>query len=113
VRDLERGGQEAPLDPPRRIGVGRAIATSPDRAVERQAIRKIALDCPTDHGEPFAPWSLTKSADHLVRRGVVEDISHEGLRALLHEEGVPFQALRTWKESNDAPTPPRAPLCRA
>jgi hypothetical protein len=40
-------------------------------------------------------------ADHLVRKGVVEDISHEGLRALLHEEGVPFQALKTWKESND------------
>jgi len=31
---------------------------------------------------------------------VVED-SHEGLRALLHEEGVPCQALKTWKESND------------
>jgi hypothetical protein len=40
-------------------------------------------------------------ADHLVRKGVVEDISHEGLRALLHEEGVSFQALKTWKESND------------
>ena len=31
---------------------------------------------------------------------MVED-SHEGLRALLHEEGVPCQALKTWKESND------------
>jgi len=30
-------------------------------------------------------------ADHLVRKGVVEDISHEGLRALLHEEGVSFK----------------------
>jgi transposase len=32
---------------------------------------------------------------------VVDDISHEGLRALLHEEGVSFQAIKTWKESND------------
>ena len=29
------------------------------------------------------------------------DISHEGLRQLLREEGVSFQALRTWKRSND------------
>jgi transposase len=36
-----------------------------------------------------------------VRKGVVEDISHEGLRALLREEGVSFQAIKTWKESND------------
>ena len=40
-------------------------------------------------------------ADYLVAEGVVTDISHEGLRALLHEEGVRFHALRTWKRSND------------
>jgi transposase len=34
-------------------------------------------------------------------RGVVTDISHEGLRQLLREEGVSFQAVRTWKRSND------------
>jgi len=32
---------------------------------------------------------------------VVEDISHEGLRALLREEGVTFQRLKTWKGSKD------------
>ena len=32
---------------------------------------------------------------------MVEDISHEGLRVLLREEGVSFQALKTWKASND------------
>ena len=32
---------------------------------------------------------------------MVTDISHEGLRALLREEGVRFQAVRTWKRSND------------
>jgi transposase len=70
-------------------------------APERRAIKKIALGRPTDYGEPFSTWSLTKLADHLVRKGVVDDISHEGLRALLREEGVSFQAIKTWKESND------------
>lgn len=68
---------------------------------ERRAITKIALSVPTDLGQPFATWSLAKLADHLVAEGVVTDISHEGLRALLHEEGVSFQAVRTWKRSND------------
>ena len=33
--------------------------------------------------------------------GVVDDISHEGLRVLLREEGVTFQRLKTWKASTD------------
>jgi DDE superfamily endonuclease len=36
-----------------------------------------------------------------VAEGVVDDISHEGLRALLREEGVTFQRLKTWKGSKD------------
>ena len=32
---------------------------------------------------------------------LVEDISHEGLRVLLRAEGVSFQRLKTFKESND------------
>src|SRR5215208_3176223 len=68
---------------------------------QRQQIKTIALSGPTDLGQPFATWSLAKLADYLVAEGVVTDISHEGLRELLHEEGVRFQALRTWKRSND------------
>jgi hypothetical protein len=34
-------------------------------------------------------------------REVVDDISHEGLRALLSEEGITFQRLKTWKASKD------------
>jgi len=68
---------------------------------QRQQIKKIALGRPEDYGLPFWTWSLSKLADHLVRKGVVDDISHEGLRALLREEGVSFQAVKTWKESND------------
>ena len=32
---------------------------------------------------------------------VVDDINHEGLRVLLREEGVSFQVINTWKQSND------------
>jgi transposase len=68
---------------------------------ERQQIKTIALSRPTDHDLPFSTWSLAKLADFLVAEGVVEDISHEGLRALLGEQGVSFQRLKTFKDSND------------
>ncbi len=64
---------------------------------ERQQVKRIALSVPTDLGQPFTTWSLAKLADYLVGEGVVDDISHEGLRQLLREEDVSFQALRSWK----------------
>jgi transposase len=57
---------------------------------QRAQIKQIALGRPADHGLPFSTWSLSKLADFLVAEGVVEDISHEGLRALLREQGVSF-----------------------
>jgi transposase len=57
---------------------------------QRQEIKKAALSRPTGHGLPFSTWSLSKLADFLVAEGVVDDISHEGLRTLLREEGVSF-----------------------
>jgi transposase len=68
---------------------------------QRREIKKIAKSRPVDHGLPFSTWSLAKLADFLVAEGVVEDISHEGLRTLLREEGVTFQRLKTWKTSTD------------
>src|SRR3954471_5680051 len=68
---------------------------------QRQQIKKLALSRPTDHDLPFSTWSLAKLADFLVAEGVVDDISHEGLRVLLREEGVSFQRLKTWKQSTD------------
>ena len=56
----------------------------------RAAITQIALARPGDHGLPFSTWSLSKLADYLVAQGVVEDISHEGLRQLLRDQGVSF-----------------------
>jgi hypothetical protein len=55
---------------------------------QRRDIKKIAKSRPVDHDLPFPTWSLAKLADFLVAEGVVDDISHEGLRALLREEGV-------------------------
>ncbi len=69
---------------------------------QRQQIKKIALSRPADHDLPFSVWSLSKLADFLVAEGVVDDISHEGLRALLHDEDVSFQAVKTWKTSTDS-----------
>ncbi|MGW0425084.1 IS630 family transposase [Streptomyces sp. NPDC003015] len=68
---------------------------------ERREIKKIAKSKPAEHGLPFSTWSLVKLADFLVAQGVVDDISHEGLRIVLREEGVSFQRVKTWKSSND------------
>jgi transposase len=68
---------------------------------QRQAIKKIALSRPGDHGLAFSAWSLSKLAEFLVAEGVVDDISHEGLRVLLRKEEVSFQAVKTWKASTD------------
>jgi transposase len=57
---------------------------------QRAEIKKIALSRPADHQLPFSTWSLSKLADFLVAEGVVDDISHEGLRTLLREQGVSF-----------------------
>jgi transposase len=46
-------------------------------------------------------WSLSKLADFLVAEGVVDDISHEGLRLVLRDEDVSFQAVKTFKASTD------------
>ncbi|MCX5233087.1 hypothetical protein OHA35_42760 [Streptomyces sp. NBC_00233] len=68
---------------------------------ERRKNKKAAKSKPAEHGLPFSAWSLAKLADFLVAEGVIDDISHEGLRILLREEGVSFQRVKTWKTSRD------------
>jgi transposase len=68
---------------------------------QRREIKKIAKAKPAEYDLPFSTWSLSKLTDFLVAEGVVDDISHEGLRVLLREEGVTFQRLKTWKTSKD------------
>ena len=68
---------------------------------QRREIKKIAKSRPAEHDLPFSTWSLAKLAEFLVAEGVVDDISHEGLRVLLRQEGITFQSLKTWKASKD------------
>jgi transposase len=83
---------------------------------ERREIKKIARSKPAEHGLLFSTWSLAKLPTSLVAEGVVDDISHEGLRVLLREEGVSFSAH---KDLEDLPRPRRrgqqgpcrAPVC--
>jgi transposase len=74
---------------------------------QRRQIKQVALSRPVDHDLPFSTWSLAKLAEFLVAEGVVDDISHEGLRHLLHQEGVSFQVIKTWKQSTDPDFEPK------
>ena len=50
---------------------------------------------------------MSKLAHFLVAEGVVDDISHEGLRALLRTEQVSFPAVKTYKASTDPDYEPK------
>jgi transposase len=67
---------------------------------QRQEIKKTALARPADHELPFSTWSLSKLADFLVAAGVVDDISHEGLRTLLREEGASLPSRRDLEDQH-------------
>ena len=68
---------------------------------QRREIKKIAKASPDNYDLTFSTWSPAKLADFLVAEGVVDDISHEGLRTLLRHEGISFQRVKTWKSSKD------------
>ena len=57
---------------------------------QRREIKKIAKSRPAEHGLPFSRWSLAKLADFLVAEGIVEDLSHQGLRAPLRAESISY-----------------------
>jgi transposase len=61
---------------------------------QRREIKTTAKSRPAEHDLPFCTWSLAKLADFLVAEGVVDDISHEGLRVLLRAEGVTSSRAR-------------------
>ena len=84
----------------------RGVRTKTFTLPERREIKKIAKSKPTEHGLPFSTWSLTRLADFLVAEGVVDDISHEGLRILLREQSV-------WDHAHmDSTSPHRPALAR-
>jgi hypothetical protein len=61
---------------PAKPAIGQPTFTLP----ERRETKKIALSRPADHQLPSSVWSLSKLAEFLVAEGVVDDISHDGLR---------------------------------
>jgi transposase len=66
----------------------------------RDRIKAVALSRPGDYGLPFSIWSLSKLADHLVARGVVDDITHGGLRVLLREQVISFPGRQDLENLN-------------
>jgi transposase len=67
----------------------------------RHELVDLALSSPKHHGLPIARWTLERLRYVAIRDGIVETISPERLRQILHEEAVSFQAIKTWKQSND------------
>jgi transposase len=79
---------------------------------QRQAIKKISLARPQDHDLPFSTWSLSKLAEFLVAEGVVDDISHEGLRVLLRESPTVLATCRVFGRPRVSPRRRRRPRWR-
>jgi len=69
----------------------------------RDAIARLAMKAPDAVGENFARWSLRRLRAHLIRRGIVKEISVEGLRQLLR--GLPLPEVY-WHRGEE----PFAPL---
>jgi transposase len=95
IKDFNRMGRDALF--PNRAGGRPPKFTKPIR----QALVDVALSRPRDHGYSVGPWTLDRIQYTVVSEGIVESISKERLREILHEEAVSFQAIKTWKESKD------------
>jgi transposase len=65
----------------------------------RDAVARIAMASPAAFGETFAHWSLRRLRAYVLRRGIVRDMSVEGLRQLLHGLPLPEQYWRGGGES--------------
>lgn len=68
---------------------------------KREEIVRIGTSKPKNLGEPYTQWSLPKLRDYLIKKGIVETISHETVRVILAEAGITYQRTKTWMESND------------
>lgn len=94
IKDFNRAGRDALF--PQRVG-GRPPTFTPEL---RRAMVDVALSNPRDRGYT-GPWTLDRLRLVVVMEGIVESISKERLREILHEEAISFQAGKTWKESKD------------
>jgi len=68
---------------------------------QREALESLATSRPADLGLPFQEWSLSRLRREAIRQGIVESISIEWLRIILHDAALNYQEAKTWKESHD------------
>ena len=68
---------------------------------QRKGLVDLATSRPRDLDLPYQEWSLSRLREEAVKRGIVESISEEWLRVILHEADVSRQSIRTWKTSKD------------
>jgi len=75
----------------------------PPTFTKKQKIKivEVALSQPQNLGLPFTQWSLTKLQEYVIKEGIVESISDEGVRLILRKAGITYQRTKTWKKSND------------
>ncbi len=64
----------------------------------RDAVARLAMASPAESGEEFPHWSLRRLRAHLLRRGIVQEISVEGLRQLLRGLPLPDAYWRRGEE---------------
>lgn len=64
----------------------------------RDAVARLAMEAPSATGEPYTHWSLRRLLAHVLRRGIVQEMSVEGLRQLLR--GLPLPDAY-WRRSGE------------
>jgi transposase len=62
--------------------------------VVRDAVARLAMAEPAEVGEVFSHWSLRRLRAHVLRRGIVREMSVEGLRQLLRGLPLPKEYWR-------------------
>jgi len=67
------------------------------------AVARLAMGSPAAVGEEFNHWSLRRLRAHLIRRGIMHDISVEGLRQMLR--GLPLPE-EYWHRGAEPVVPP-------
>ncbi|HVM98018.1 MAG TPA: helix-turn-helix domain-containing protein [Candidatus Acidoferrales bacterium] len=67
----------------------------------RDEIARLAMRSPVSAGEDYTQWSLRRLREYLLRRGIVQDISVEGLRQLLR--GLPLPPAFWRRGARQAP----------
>ncbi len=74
---------------------------------QRQAIKKMALSRPADHGLPFSTWSLSKLAEFLVAEGWSTTSAMRACGPCSARSRCPLKPPRPGKLSNDPDYEPK------